>query len=295
MVGGAIPTGVSGSIRDAIAFSRGIGDWSFSAGQLTGGQHAHGSYHYQGRAADFGLAGHSVGQLKQLFAAFQGHFGSHIKELFFDPVGHYIKNGQSIRGAIGGHGDHLHIALARGGRVGKAALKSLWTRAGGSKRAADIAAAVALAESSGDPGASNRNSDGSIDRGLWQINSVHGALSTFGELANARAAVSISHNGSDWHPWTTFKTGAYRRFLSSDGGASGSRGGSGGAADPPTQLDRLTAKVDLAALTPRKRDDRRAATNVVRYWERRLHHAKASGNPRAISDAEGRRRARRHR
>jgi hypothetical protein len=87
---------------------------------------------------------------------------------------------------------------------------------------------VAMAESSGNPGASHRNSDGSIDRGLWQINSVHGSLSTFNRLANARAAVSISSNGRNWNPWTTYKSGAYRAFLSDAGGGgagSSSRGG----------------------------------------------------------------------
>lgn len=79
---------------------------------------------------------------------------------------------------------------------------------------ADIAAAIAMAESGGDSQASHVNSDGSIDRGVWQINSVHGSLSTFDPIANAKAAIQISNNGSNWSPWTTFKTGAYKKYLS---------------------------------------------------------------------------------
>jgi hypothetical protein len=109
-------------------------------------------------------------------------------------------------------------------------LEALWVSAGGNPAAARIAAAVALAESGGHAGARNVNTNGTVDRGLWQVNSVHGALSTFDPVANARAAVRISGGGSDWQPWTTFNSGAYRQFLS---GASptpppGSTGGNSG-------------------------------------------------------------------
>lgn len=80
-------------------------------------------------------------------------------------------------------------------------IKSLWIQAGGNPQHAGTAAAVALAESSGNPQASHTNSSGSVDRGLWQINSIHGALSSFDPLANARAAVAISKNGATWEPW----------------------------------------------------------------------------------------------
>jgi hypothetical protein len=108
----------------------------------------------------------------------------------------------------------------------------LWTQAGGSSSAQNMAAAIAMAESGGRENASNRNSDGSIDRGLWQINSVHGAMSTFDPVGNARAAVSISSNGRNWNPWTVFKTGAYKRFLSSAGSTPAGSGGSGGSSKP---------------------------------------------------------------
>lgn len=93
-------------------------------------------------------------------------------------------------------------------------LQNLWIQAGGNPAKAKIAAAVAMAESGGRRTAQHRNSDGSIDRGPWQINSVHGAQSTLDPRGNARAAVAISKNGTSWTPWVTFKSGAYQRFLS---------------------------------------------------------------------------------
>lgn len=92
-------------------------------------------------------------------------------------------------------------------------LEQLWVQAGGNPKYAAIAAAIAEAESSGNAGATNNDSNGSTDRGLWQINSSHGSQSTYDPLANARAAVAISSNGSNWSPWTTYKTGAYRKYL----------------------------------------------------------------------------------
>jgi hypothetical protein len=95
-----------------------------------------------------------------------------------------------------------------------AQLKQLWIQNGGNPAAADIAAAVALAESGGDSSATNTNTDGSTDRGLWQINSVHGALSTFDVTGNVKAAIQVSNNGANWSPWVTYVSGAFRKFLS---------------------------------------------------------------------------------
>jgi hypothetical protein len=47
------------------------------------------------------------------------------------------------------------------------------------------------------------------ERGYWQINPDHGTLSTYDAYGNARAAVIISDDGSNWSPWTTFVDGAY--------------------------------------------------------------------------------------
>lgn len=117
-VGGLLGGGGGGGshrIEEAIQFAAGMGFARPSLNQLTGGEHAAGSYHPQGRAADFGAAGHTVPQMEALFSGFMSKFGTSIKEMFYDPEGFYIKNGARVPGAIGGHSDHLHIALAQGG------------------------------------------------------------------------------------------------------------------------------------------------------------------------------------
>ena len=81
-----------------------------------------------------------------------------------------------------------------------------------------MAVAVALAESSGRPNATNRNRNGSTDYGLWQINSVHGALLRDGSWSNptdnARMAYKVwKQAGSSWRPWVTYKTGAANNIM----------------------------------------------------------------------------------
>jgi len=100
-------------------------------------------------------------------------------------------------------------ASVPGGTLSCRGLGSLWESAGGSPAAAFTAAEIARAESGGRQYASLYNTNGTTDRGYWQINSVHGALSTFDAAGNARAAVRISHDGRDWSPWVTYQTGAY--------------------------------------------------------------------------------------
>jgi len=90
---------------------------------------------------------------------------------------------------------------------------SLWVQAGGSKAYAPIAAAVAMAESGGNENAVGKNNNGSVDRGLWQINSIHGSRSTLDPLANAQSAVAISNGGTNWRPWVAYTTGRYKQYV----------------------------------------------------------------------------------
>lgn len=93
-------------------------------GQTTGGQHAKGSYHYQGLAVD--LSG-TPAMMRNIFDRLAGGIGPYLAELFYDPVGWYIKNGQRVAGAIGGHIDHVHAAIMAqfaGNDVGPGALAS---------------------------------------------------------------------------------------------------------------------------------------------------------------------------
>jgi hypothetical protein len=65
-----------------------------------------------------------------------------------------------------------------------------------------------MAESGGRPWAINLNHGASTDKGLWQINNYyHPTLSTFNLKANARAAIIISNDGTNWQPWSSFVAG----------------------------------------------------------------------------------------
>ena len=62
-----------------------------------------------------------------------------------------------------------------GGTLSCRGLEALWESAGGSSAAAFTAAEIAMAESSGRQYATLYNTNGTTDRGYWQINSVHGS------------------------------------------------------------------------------------------------------------------------
>jgi len=93
------------------------------------------------------------------------------------------------------------------GNLGCSGLEALWEAAGGSHAEAFMAAEIAMAESGGRQYALSPTND----YGYWQINGSHGpAQATFNPIGNARAAIAISSNGTNWRPWTTYVTGAYR-------------------------------------------------------------------------------------
>jgi hypothetical protein len=95
--------------------------------------------------------------------------------------------------------------VALSGTLGCTGLEELWQEAGGSPGEAVMAASIAMAESSGQQYATG----GVGERGYWQINPNHGSLSTYDPLGNAKAAVIISADGTNWTPWTTYTSGAY--------------------------------------------------------------------------------------
>ena len=97
-------------------------------------------------------------------------------------------------------------ATALSGTLGCTGLEHLWEDAGGNPADAFMAAEIAMAESGGRQYALSP----SDDRGYWQINASNGALSTFDAYGNARSAVILSDDGTNWSPWTTFTSGAYR-------------------------------------------------------------------------------------
>lgn len=96
-------------------------------------------------------------------------------------------------------------------------ISSYASGAGFRGQAIQIAVAIALAESGGRVAATHTDTDGSVDRGLWQINSVHSEYNASQLLSspayNAKAAYNISNGGINWYPWTTYTSGAYQRYL----------------------------------------------------------------------------------
>lgn len=81
------------------------------------------------------------------------------------------------------------------------------------------AVAVALAESSGNPTATHRNTNGTTDYGLWQINSIHKTDLANGKWSdptdNARMAYAVFRRaGNSWWPWSAFKSGRHAQYMS---------------------------------------------------------------------------------
>ena len=83
--------------------------------------------------------------------------------------------------------------------------------------------AIAWAESNLNSSARNINSDGSVDRGLWQINSKwHPEVSdacAFDPNCAASAVFKISRGGTYWNDWVTFRNGSYQKYLDMARGA----------------------------------------------------------------------------
>jgi LysM repeat protein len=99
----------------------------------------------------------------------------------------------------------LTTSASLSGTLSCPGLEELWEQGGGSHAQAFMAAEIAMAESSGQQFATGAAGE----RGYWQINPDHGSLSTYDPLGNAKAAVVISGDGTNWTPWTTFTSGAY--------------------------------------------------------------------------------------
>lgn len=120
----------------------------------------------------------------------------------------------SVSGGGGGG-----YAPGGGGRLAPSLLVEAARRAGFTGDALRTAVAVAMAESGGNPSARGVNSDSrrTVDRGLWQINNYwHREVpdsAAYDPYAAAAAAFRISGGGRNWSPWSTYNSGAYRRFL----------------------------------------------------------------------------------
>jgi hypothetical protein len=96
-----------------------------------------------------------------------------------------------------------------------------WVRGAGWQTLDEMVTAIAIAyaESSGRIDAKNTNLDGSVDYGVWQINSVHADLFAkypeWWTVSNAVMAYELyKSKGNKFTDWVTYNTGAYKMFTS---------------------------------------------------------------------------------
>lgn len=141
------------------------------------------------------------------------------------------------------------------GTLNEHELEQLWVAAGGPPSDEHLAAAIAEAESGGNTHATNHNTDGSTDLGPWQINNKahpqYNEQQLLGDpLYDAKAAVAISNEGSDFGPWVTFKTGAYRKFLG--GSSPNANTAPTGSPAPATQANTATSNSNPFLPTPKE-------------------------------------------
>lgn len=80
-------------------------------------------------------------------------------------------------------------------------VENVWIKAGGNPQAAAMAAAIADASSGLNPNATFTNPDGSTGVGLWLIDKAGMPPGSTDPVANARAAIQQSKNGTDWKQW----------------------------------------------------------------------------------------------
>lgn len=105
-------------------------------------------------------------------------------------------------------------ATSAAGAMSFAQIEQLWIQNGGNAAVAPVMAAIAIAESGGHPTSLNNNpSTGDYSVGLWQINYYNGLLASrtasYGSPAalqgdanaQARAAISLSADGTNLAPW----------------------------------------------------------------------------------------------
>lgn len=150
-------------------------------------------------------------------------------------------------------------------RLTYAQLEAAWIAGGGSSTLAPLMAAIAEAESGGNPDATNPTDNGGRQTswGLWQIsNGDHSepAPNWNDPVENARLAVGKLHS-QGLGAWGTYTSGAYRQFLQGSVPPSASLPG-GGASDAssgatiknaglfgiPGPQDVVPSKTDLSGL-----------------------------------------------
>jgi hypothetical protein len=115
-------------------------------------------------------------------------------------------------------GGSLQVSQPASGALSAAAVAKAGYSAGFRGSDLIIFVAVAHAESGWKADARNENSDGSVDYGLLQINSVHAAILAGGTWFDAKDNAVMARSvwegaGSSWSPWVTYWRGTYRQWM----------------------------------------------------------------------------------
>ena len=139
-----------------------------------------------------------------------------------------LKQGISDIGSEGGAGFGPQTPVTPGaGAMSMEQMASLARNAGFQGSSVAKIVAIAQAESSGRPGATNQNANGTTDYGLTQINSGNDARLTGGARAALDPQTAFNHafqlsaGGSNFQPWVTYQTGAYGKYMNQASAASG--------------------------------------------------------------------------
>jgi hypothetical protein len=127
-------------------------------------------------------------------------------------------------------------------------LETLWTNAGGSKALAPLMAAIALAESGGNPNAENTtdNNGTQTSWGLWQIsNGTHGqpVAGILTPSVNAQQAVA-KYKDQGLGAWGTYTSGAYQQYYQGSTPATALPQGGGGSSSGSTTSTAQQAELD---------------------------------------------------
>lgn len=128
-------------------------------------------------------------------------------------------------------------------------LRQLAINSGFQGPAADRAAAIALAESSGDPTQINKADPGG-SYGLMQINQAsHPGTASRALMPQGSfdLAYQISKGGRDFSPWTTYRRGVYAKYLPEGSSAEVS---SGSAPAPASRVPSLAAPIQETQAKP---------------------------------------------
>jgi hypothetical protein len=119
------------------------------------------------------------------------------------------------RSKLGGIGGMDLGSPITGGMYSKSELAKLWVQAGGPPGVANIMAAIALAESGGNPTIQGPvTSYGFRAGGLWQIHPPQPGWQN--PLKNARMAVA-KYKAGGFQPWEAYTDGSYSQFLKQGG------------------------------------------------------------------------------